>query len=225
MTLPDNYARATAALHMITRLTQEKQSLMNRTLSTPLQERAALQQRLQQVERELAYAQDERRRALAGAPPAPVGYDPLGPLSRAEHHKEEKPRQRGWKHKIEAIRADYQQGEGMERQALAEKYDLTLQQIEQVLREKNQRGHPTAKLNESQVRDILHRYRESNGRRGIIKELADSFQVRKSTICDIIARRTWRNIDADAGNDDSSGDASGTADKHESASFQARRQS
>jgi transposase len=218
MTLPDNYARATAALHMITQLTQEKQSLMNRTMSTPLHERAALQQRLQQVERELAYAQDERRRALAGAPPAPVGYDPLGPLSRVEHRKTESPRPRGWKHTIEAIRADYQQGEGMERQALAEKYDLSLQQIEQVLREKNQRGRSTAKLNEAQVRDILHRYRESNGRRGIIKELADSFQVRKSTICDIIARRTWRYVDADAG------EASGTADKHDSASFQANRQ-
>jgi hypothetical protein len=41
----------------------------------------------------------------------------------------------------------------------------------------------------------LQRYQDSNGRRGIIKELSDVFQVRKSTICDIIARRTWRNID------------------------------
>jgi Mor family transcriptional regulator len=217
MTLPDNYARATAALQMITRLTQEKQSLMSRAMHTPLQERAALQHRLQQVERELAHAQDERRRALAGAPPAPVGYDPLGPLSRVETSKDDKPRSRSWKHKMEAIRADYQQGEGMGRQALAEKYDLSLQQIEQVLREKTRRGHPTAKLNEAQVRDILHRYRESNGRRGIIKELADSFQVRKSTICDIISRRTWRNIDAE-------GEASGTADKHDNAPLQAHRQ-
>jgi hypothetical protein len=63
------------------------------------------------------------------------------------------------------------------------------------LRNEGEQGHPTAKLNETQVRDILHRYEESNGRRGIIKELSDMFQVRKSTICDIIARRTWRNID------------------------------
>jgi Mor family transcriptional regulator len=85
----------------------------------------------------------------------------------------------------------------MEKHALAEKYGLSVQQIRRVLGEAVEHSHPTAKLAEAQVRDILRRYQESNGRRGIIKELADVYQVRKSTICDIIARRTWRNIEVD----------------------------
>jgi Mor family transcriptional regulator len=97
----------------------------------------------------------------------------------------------------EAIKADYQAGQGMGKLALAEKYNLSLHQIRRILRGEDERTHSTAKLNEQQVRSILQRYEESNGRRGIIKELADIYHVRKSTICDIVARRTWRNIDVE----------------------------
>ncbi len=195
MTHPDHYARATAALHIITTLTMEKNSLMTRYWQAPLYERSTIQDRIQQIEIDLAHAQEERRRARAGAPPAPRDYNPLGPTPRSERGSATNLRSQAWKHKVEAIKADYQCGQGLEKLDLAEKYGLTLQQLRRVLREEGDQTHPSAKLNEEQVRDILQRYQESNGRRGIIKELADVFQVRKSTICDIIARRTWRNID------------------------------
>lgn len=195
MTCPDNYTRATTALQVITSLTHEKTMLMNRYWQAPLYERASIQDRLQQIEIDLAHAQEERRRARAGAPPAPGGYDPLGPIPRAGSESSDGARSRAWKHKVEAIKADYQNGEGMGKLALAEKYGLSQQQIRRILREEGDQTHSTAKLNETQVRDILQRYQDSNGRRGIIKELAEVFQVRKSTICDIVARRTWRNID------------------------------
>jgi Mor family transcriptional regulator len=159
-------------------------------------ERSKIQDRIQQIEIDLAHAQDERRRARAGAPPAPRDYDPQRNPSRSNSSGGDSTRSHAWKSKVEAIKADYQQGQGLGKLALAEKYDLSPQQIRRILRnEGDQTHHPTAKLTEEQVRDILQRYQESNGRRGIIKELADTFQVRKSTICDIIARRTWRNID------------------------------
>ncbi len=194
----EDYQRASMALQTITRLTTEKQALMNRFYQVSLYERRQIQGRLQELEVALAHAHEERRRARAGAPPAPETYDPLGALPRSEHVAADSHRARSWKHKIAAIKADYQAGDGLEKQALAEKYNLSLQQIGRVLGEESARAHPTAKLNETQVRDILQRYRASNGRRGIIKELSDVFQVRKSTICDIIARRTWRSIDIDA---------------------------
>ncbi len=196
MTVPNNYARAATALHVITNLTVEKQSLMTRSWQVPQYERAHIRRRLQEIDIELAHAQDERRRARAGAPPAPHGYDPMGAVPRVERGESEGTRGRSWRQKVEEIRADYQAGAGLDKDALSEKYNLSLQQIRRVLNENDaERSHPTAKLNEDQVRDILQRYQDSNGRRGIIKELADVFHVRKSTICDIIARRTWRNID------------------------------
>lgn len=192
----DSYQRANAALRIITQLTQEKNALMTRYWQAPMYERASIQERLQQIDIDLAHAQEERRRARAGAPPAPGDYDPMGPTPRASASASSSgARSRAWKHKVEAIKADYQCGQGMCKLALAEKYGLTQQQLRRVLREDSDQSHPTAKLNEEQVRDILQRYQDSNGRRGIIKELSDVFQVRKSTICDIIARRTWRNID------------------------------
>jgi hypothetical protein len=197
MTFANNFTRANAALEQITALTLEKQTLLSQAWQAPLYERPTIKHRLQQIERELAQAQDERRRAQAGAPPAPPGYDPQKPQQRTESSSSNALRAPTWKHKVEAIRADYQGGEGLGKQALAAKYNLTPQQIGRVLGEEENRTHSTAKLNETQVRDILHRYHESNGRRGIIKELSEVFQVRKSTICDIIARRTWRNIEVD----------------------------
>jgi Mor family transcriptional regulator len=195
MTLPDNHTRSAVALQVITALTMEKNTLMNRYWQAPMFERSKIQDRLQQIEIDLAHAQDERRRARAGAPPAPGDYDPLRSPSRANSsNSDSSTRSQAWKSKVEAIKADYQQGQGLGKLALAEKYGLSPQQIRRVLRNEGEQSHPTAKLTEDQVRDILQRYQDSNGRRGIIKELADTFQVRKSTICDIIARRTWRSI-------------------------------
>jgi transposase len=195
MTFPDNYTRASTALQIITALTTEKRTLMEHYWQASMNERPAIQDRLQQIEIDLAHAQEERRRARAGAPPAPGNYDPLGPMPRTENTQRSEVCSQSWKQKVDAIKADYQYGEGLGKLALAEKYGLTPQQVRRILRTEGEQGHPTAKLNEAQVRDILQRYAESNGRRGIIKELADMFQVRKSTICDIVARRTWRSID------------------------------
>jgi len=197
MTLHDPFNRAHNALQAMTALTMEKQAIMTRYWRVPQHERLQLRDRLQQIDIDLANAQEERRRAQAGAPPAPLHYDPLGPLQQNINPDEHNTRVRSWQHTSEAIRADYQDGEGLDRLALAEKYGLSLQQIRRVLHDKEDRTHSTAKLNEDQVRSILHRYEESNGRRGIIKELADAYDVRKSTICDIVARRTWRNIDVE----------------------------
>jgi Mor family transcriptional regulator len=173
----------------------EKNTLMHRYWQAPMFERSKIQDRIQQIEIDLAHAQEERRRARAGAPPAPGDYDPMrNPSRSSSSNSDSSTRSQAWKSKVEAIKADYQQGEGLGKLALAEKYGLTPQQIRRVLRHEGDQSHPTAKLNEEQVRDILQRYQDSNGRRGIIKELADDFQVRKSTICDIIARRTWRSI-------------------------------
>lgn len=194
MSCLDNHTRAMTALQRITTLTMERHTLMSRYWQVPLYERPGMQDRLQQIDIELAHAQDERRRARAGAPPAPENYNPLGPIPRGDSDSS-KARTQAWQHTVEAIKEEYRNGQGIGKLALAEKYGLSAQQIRRVLRDEGEQTHPTAKLNESQVRDILQRYQESDGRRGIIKELADTFQVRKSTICDIIARRTWRNID------------------------------
>lgn len=198
MTVLDSYTRATVALQMITTLTTEKHSLMSRYWQVPTFERVRIQDRLQQIEVELAYAQEERRRARAGAPPAPTEYDPMA-VPRLETNNSSSnngvTRSQAWQQKVEALKADYQCGRGLGKLALAEKYGLSPQQVRRVLRDEGEQPHPTAKLNEMQVRDILQRYQESNGRRGIIKELADVFRVRKSTICDIVARRTWRSIE------------------------------
>lgn len=194
MTALDNYTRAVVALQMITTLTAEKHTLMNRYWQSPMYEHPRIQKRLQQIEIELAHAQEERRRARAGAPPAPMEYDPLA-IPRLETNHNSSIRPQTSLQKIEEIKADYQCGHGMGKLALAEKYGLSPQQIRRVLRDEGTQPHPAAKLNEAQVRDILQRYQESNGRRGIIKELADVFHVRKSTICDIVSRRTWRNVE------------------------------
>jgi plasmid maintenance system antidote protein VapI len=196
MTLHDSFTRASNALQMITNLTTEKQALMTQYWRVPQHERMHLRDRLQQIDIDLANAQEERRRAQAGAPPAPLHYNPLGPLhhnvSNDEQHVS---RRRSWQQVSEAIKAEYQAGEGVGKLALAEKYGVSVQQVRRIVGEPEEHTHSTAKLNEEQVRSILLRYEESKGRRGIIKELADAFQVRKSTICDIVARRTWRNID------------------------------
>jgi Mor family transcriptional regulator len=197
MTLHDPLARAQHALQAITALTSEKQAIMTRYWRVPQNERLHLRDRLQQIDIDLANAQEERRRAQAGAPPAPLHYNPLGPLQHNTNPEEHGARMRSWSQTSEAIKTDYQAGQGMGKLALAEKYNLSLQQIRRILRDEDERAHSTAKLNEQQVRSILQRYEESNGRRGIIKELADMYHVRKSTICDIVARRTWRNIDVE----------------------------
>jgi Mor family transcriptional regulator len=197
MTLQDRFTRAHNALQAITALTTEKQALMTHYWRVPQHERLHLRTRIEQIDIDLANAQEERRRAQAGAPPAPLHYNPLGPFQHNTNPEERTARVRSWQQISEAVRADYQNGEGLSKLALAEKYGLSMQQIRRVLHDKEERTHSTAKLNEEQVRSILQRYEESNGRRGIIKELADTYHVRKSTICDIVARRTWRNIDVE----------------------------
>ncbi len=189
-------SRAAAALQTLTRLTEEKQALLVCCRHAPMHERGTIQERLRQVERDLARAQEERRRALAGAPPAPPGYDPMAPPPRPSEvtpsvSYKEPPL---CPQVAEAIRGEYQKGEGLNKHALAEKYQVSYRQIKQILRSEEHRPHPTAKLNEAQVRDILRYYLDNSGRRGIITELAERFAVQKSTISDIVRRRSWREI-------------------------------
>ncbi|NJP05037.1 MAG: hypothetical protein HC837_05110, partial [Chloroflexaceae bacterium] len=94
------------------------------------------------------------------------------------------------------VRTDYQDGNGLSKYALAEKYQITYYQVLRILRNEPARVYPTAKLDATQVRNILRHYEESNGRRGIITELATQFKVQKSTISDIVKRRSWRELEA-----------------------------
>ena len=71
---------------------------------------------------------------------------------------------------------------------------MTRRQIREIVCGEDAQGHSTAKLKESQVREILRRYQECRGRRGIITELAHLFSVQKSTISDIVNRRSWRQL-------------------------------
>jgi Mor family transcriptional regulator len=191
-----NRMRAAAALRIVTELTAEKQTLLARCRSAPSHEHQALQARLQQLELDLARAQEERRRARAGAPPAPPGHNPLAPPPRPSEvvqtfsYKEPPVDTQT----LEQIRTDYCQGKGLNKHALAEKYQLSYRQIQNILRHEDPRPHPTAKLDEAQVRDILRYYLDNGGRRGVITELADRFAVQKSTISDIVRRRSWREI-------------------------------
>jgi hypothetical protein len=77
MMLLKNQERANAALRRIEALNAEQQSIyrtaLHRTVGLTHLERI----RLNQINREIALAQDERNRARCGAPPAPPDYDPL----------------------------------------------------------------------------------------------------------------------------------------------------
>lgn len=68
--------RHTLAAQRIVALTSESQALTGYLRYTPADAQQAIRRRLTQIERALAHAQDERRRAAAGAPPAPRDYDP-----------------------------------------------------------------------------------------------------------------------------------------------------
>lgn len=189
--------RAAAALRLIQNLTSEQHRLMAHYWHVPLHERPAVQQRLQQIARDLAAAHAERRRARAGAPPAPRVATPPVDLPRSASDEHEPLQRRRWRHTAEAVRADYRQGQGLSSADLARKYNLSPRQVERALRDQTGQGHSTARLNAAQVRDILQRYAESNGRRGIITELAAHYQVGRNTISDIVSRRTWRTIDSE----------------------------
>lgn len=195
MTPPDAQKRAAVALIIMQQLTEERYQMMNHADQYPVYERVRLRSRLHQLERELAYAQEERRRALAGAPPAPPAYDPQQPVLLDEEEDRAEQRSQMIAERSTAIRADYQQGQGLSKAELAEKYGLSIQQVRRIVRSESSRGHPKAKLDAAQVRDILRRYRDNKGKRGIVRELSEAFQVQKSTICDIIARRTWRDVE------------------------------
>ncbi|NJP06676.1 MAG: hypothetical protein HC837_14125, partial [Chloroflexaceae bacterium] len=66
--LMNNRSRAEAALKLVTQLTQEKQRLLQDYRKVSAYERIFIQARLNQIDRELLRAEEERRRARAGAP-------------------------------------------------------------------------------------------------------------------------------------------------------------
>ncbi|NJO05954.1 MAG: hypothetical protein HC876_10785, partial [Chloroflexaceae bacterium] len=76
-----NQQRADAALRCIAALYHERQCILRRCEHTPFHRRAPLLTRLYRLDEALAHAHEERRRACAGAPPAPTYYNPLQPVS------------------------------------------------------------------------------------------------------------------------------------------------
>lgn len=191
-TINDPIHRAAQALQLLRELAEEKQTMLARCWRTHGYERLLLQSRLQQIEVAMARALEERRRARAGAPPAPSSSesatDQLSPaVSTPTLPLSDDLR--------DAIKQDYDKGRGLSATAIADKYHLTYHQVLRVVRGENPRPYPTAKLSEQQVRDILHYYVDNEGQRGVITELAKRFAVRKSTISDIVRRRSWRDIE------------------------------
>lgn len=62
-------------------------------------------------------------------------------------------------------------------------------------RRRQRERRPRNRLNREQVEAILQKYAEHRRSRGIVTQLASEYQVTKSTISDIVARRTWRHLD------------------------------
>lgn len=71
-----NQERARTALQRIARLNAEQHAIY-RAASRSFRLSGQARQRLTQINREIALAQDERNRARCGAPPAPPDYDPV----------------------------------------------------------------------------------------------------------------------------------------------------
>lgn len=136
MMLPINYActRAQMALQRIVSLRAEQQSIYMTAHST-IGLSWAEKNRLNEIVREIALAQDERNRALCGAPPAPPEYDPMALPPIVENHFElgEKGNRKTNEEEVQEMRRLYNE----------EKWSAT------------QVWHAFDHLKESTVRDIL----------------------------------------------------------------------
>lgn len=187
-------ARAERALRWLWRLSAQQHALSQQFWRAAATHRPAIWQRLARIEHALGYVWEERRRARAGAPPAPPDYDPFAPVEPYDEQAEAlqgRSARAVWLERVAAIRADYQQGHGMSKPELAAKYGLSLATIRRILRTESQ---PTAHLSASDVRAIRARYAACQGQRGIINELAATYRVHRSTIFEIISWRTWRDL-------------------------------
>jgi hypothetical protein len=131
---------------------------------------------------------DELRRARAGALPCP-DYDPDAYIEIPE------PGQISAR-LIADLRLEFANGHGLSREELASKYRLGLRKVYQLLSGEDTRKHCRCKLSADQVREILRRYRQANGRRGIMRRLAQEYGVNKSTISDIVRGQSWHDIAA-----------------------------
>ncbi len=180
------------ALGWLWRLTAQQHRLQASFWRSDSTLRPAIWRRLVQIEHALGYVWEERRRLRAGAPPAPPDYDPFTPVVPFDPDAPAAiPSRAAWATRVAAIRADYQQGQGLGKPALAEKYGLSLATIRRILRDECPR---TAHLEARDVQAIRARYAACKGQRGIIGELAATYQVHRSTIFEIVTWRTWRNL-------------------------------
>ncbi len=179
--------RIAAAVRRTVALSLEQQRLMW----------AGEREQLEHVRWLVAKSFDEKRRALAGAAAVPT-YDPFAYVPSALEVYLESLRESVVVHlsaqQIERLKAEYERGRGLSRDALAERYGISRRRVDTLLRGELEE-HATARLTRAQVAEILRCYRESAGRRGIVSELARRYGVGKNTISDIVARRTWRDVE------------------------------
>lgn len=58
----------------------------------------------------------------------------------------------------------------------------------------NGENKPNSKLKECEVLEIRKIHNDTNGRRGIVTELAIFYKIDQSTVSNIIRRKTWKHI-------------------------------
>lgn len=180
--------RIDAAIHATTALALEQQRLIW----------SGDAEQLRRINLLVARGFDEKRRALAGAAAVPE-YDPFvyvpNEMELYLDTLQQREKVRLSKRQIQRLKAEYARGEGVSRDELAERYAISRRRVDQIVQGERE-GPSTARLKREQVADILRRYRESAGRRGMISALARHYGVQRSTICNIVNRRAWCDVEA-----------------------------